>query len=318
MLPYHVGLVYELRNFRPTVILCEGESHFLGYLQAIYYRYRYDRRAALVHWCYIELPGRSGNGGRIARAVKAHCRKYFNAFLVYSSFSKDRLIERGEDPLKVFVATNVGHVERCLEQSRSVRKTKAELRIALGLNGRFTALYVGTLSESKRPDVMVDLARACAGDSYNFVLVGSGELEGHLRDRVARERLVNVHLPGNVSATLPLYYRAADVLVIPGRGGIVISEAMAFGLPVVVHQADGTEHDLVENGVTGVRVTEGRVTDFREALEMLRGDPERRAAMAAASRRVVAERCNTDNMVRQILRAADYAREQTKMTRMTG
>ena len=58
LLPFHVGLVGELRRFRPTVILCEGESHFLGYLQAIYYRYRYARPAGLIHWCYIALPGR--------------------------------------------------------------------------------------------------------------------------------------------------------------------------------------------------------------------------------------------------------------------
>ena len=42
--PIHLGLVRELKKFRPTVVLCEGESHFLGYLQAIYYQLRYDRR----------------------------------------------------------------------------------------------------------------------------------------------------------------------------------------------------------------------------------------------------------------------------------
>ena len=306
--PFHVGLVYELRRFRPTVILCEGESHFLGYLQAIYYRHRYDRCAALIHWCYIALPGGSAKEGRVAGALKAHFRKYFSAFLVYSSFSKERLIERGEDPCKVFVATNVGHVERYLEQSASLKKTKAELRSALELKERFTVLYVGTLSQSKRPDVLLDLAQECAEDCYSFVVAGTGELEGHLRTRVAREELSNVHLPGNVTGTIPLYYRAADVLIMPGRGGIVISEAMAFGLPVVVHEADGTEHDLVENGVTGVRVAGGGVEDFRAALEMLRENPERRAAMGAASRRIVEARWNTDNMVRQILRAAEYAR----------
>ena len=308
VLPFHVGLVYELRRFRPNVILCEGESHFLGYLQAIYYRHRYDKSAALIHWCYIALPGGRAKEGQVAAAVKAHFRKYFSAFLVYSSFSKERLIERGEDPRKVFVATNVGHVEKYLEESASVKKTKGELRSVLGLQDRFTVLYVGTLSQNKRPDVLLDLAQACPGDCYSFIIVGTGDLEGHLRTRVAREELANVHLPGSVTGTLPLYYRAADVLMIPGRGGIVISEAMAFGLPVVVHEADGTEHDLVENGVTGVRVAGGGVEDFRQALEMLRGNPERRAAMGAASRRVVEVRCNTDNMVRQILRAAEYAR----------
>ena len=107
ILPVHVGLVDELRKFRPTVVLCEGESHFVGYLQAIYYRLRYDRRARLIHWCFISLPGRPKKRWGVAEGVKAYFRRHFSAFLVYSSFSRDRLVELGVDPRKVFVATNV-------------------------------------------------------------------------------------------------------------------------------------------------------------------------------------------------------------------
>ena len=57
ILPLHVGLVDALRKFGPHVILCEGESHFLGYLQATYYRFRYARDTALLHWCLTVLPG---------------------------------------------------------------------------------------------------------------------------------------------------------------------------------------------------------------------------------------------------------------------
>ena len=97
------------------------------------------------------------------------------------------------------------------------------------------------------------------------------------------------------------------MLLITGRGWIVISEAMAFGLPVVVHQADGTEYDLVRNGVTGMRVSGAGVDDFREALEALRSDPLRCQAMGSASRQAVRSVWTTGNMVRQITRAVQYA-----------
>ena len=308
ILPVHVGLVDELRKFRPTVVLCEGESHFVGYLQAIYYRLRYDRRARLIHWCFIALPGCPKKRWGVAEGVKAYFRRYFSAFLVYSSFSRDRLVELGVDQRKVFVATNVGDVEKSLKQSDAITETKAEARKILGLPERFTVLYVGTLSRSKRPDVVLDLARECEPERYSFVVLGSGDLLADLRTRVAREGLQDVRLAGKVTGQLPLYYRAADVVLMPGRGGIVISEAMAFGVPVVVHQADGTEYDLVRNGVTGVVVSAGAVDDFREALEELRNDPVRCAAMGSASRRLVERRWNTGNMVRQIVRAAEYLR----------
>ena len=305
--PLHVGLIDELREFRPAVILCEGESHFLGYLQAIYYRARYARSTALIHWCFVTLPGRSQSKGGAVAAVKAHFRKYFDAFVVYSSFSKDRLTELGEDPHKVFVATNVGDVAKYIRLSSGIKETGTEARRILGLPNRFTALYVGTLSRNKRPDLVVDLAARCVEDRYSFVLAGDGELLEHLRTRVATEGLSNIHLPGKITEALPLYYRAADVLLIPGRGGIVISEAMTFGLPVIVHQADGTEYDLVEHGVTGVRVAAAGVDDFRDALEGLRRDPLRCMAMARASRQAARSIWTTDNMVSQITRAAHYA-----------
>ncbi len=306
--PLHIGLIDELRKFGPAVILCEGESHFLGYLQAIYYRARYARATALIHWCFITLPGKSlAKRGALA-AVKAHFRKHFDAFLVYSSFGKDRLMELGEDPHKVFVATNVGDVERYVRLSSGLEATPAEARRKLGLPDRFTILYVGTLSRNKRPDLVLELAARRGEERYSFVLAGDGELLEHLRSRVSTEGLSNVHLPGKVTEALPLYYRAADVLLIPGRGGIVISEAMAFGLPVVVHHADGTEYDLVRSWVTGVRVAGDGVEDFREALEVLRSDPARCVAMASASRHAVQALWTTGNMVSQITRAAEYAR----------
>ena len=308
ILPLHIGLIGELRRFRPAVILCEGESHFLGYLQAIYYRVRYAPTTALIHWCFITLPGRSQPTRSAVAVVKAHFRKYFDAFVVYSSFSKDRLTELGVDPRKVFVATNVGNVDKYLRLSSETEETATEARQMLGLPDRFTALYVGTLSRDKRPDLVLDVAARTQQDLYSFILAGDGELLHHLRRRVSREGLSNVQLPGNVTKALSLYYRAADVLLVPGRGGIVISEAMAFGLPVVVHQADGTEYDLVRNGVTGVRVSGAGVEDFRTALEHLRADPVRRTGMASASQQAVRSLWTTSNMVSQIVHAARYAR----------
>lgn len=308
VLPLHVGLVDALRLFGPDVILCEGESHFIAYLQAIYYRLRYARNTALLHWCLTALPGERLRKYRAAELVKAFFRRHFEAFVVYSSYSRERLIELGEASAKVFVATNVGDVNRHLALADSITESKPAARRRLGLPDRFTVLYVGTLDRSKRPDVMLDLARTLPRCTYSFVLAGSGDGLESLRARASSEEIENVYLPGRVTSELQWYYRAADVLVIPGRGGIVISEAMAFGLPVVVHQADGTEYDLVRDGVTGVHLADGTCERFRDALKSLHDDPQRRVEMGAEGRRQLERSWTTANMVREITRAARYAR----------
>ena len=308
ILPLHVGLVDALRRFTPHVILCEGESHLLGYLQATYYRFRYARDTALLHWCLTALPGERPGKYRASELTKAYLRRCFDAFVVYSSYSRERLIELGEASEKVFVATNVGDVHRHLALADSTTESKSAARARLGLPDRFTVLYVGTLDRTKRPGLMLDLARAFPRGDYSFVLAGSGDGLESLRARASSEEIANVHLPGRVTTELAWYYRAADVLLIPGRGGIVMSEAMAFRLPVVVHQADGTEYDLVLDGVTGLRLSEGACEDFRKALESLHDDPQRCAEMGAEGRRRLQRCWTTDNMVSQIIRAAGYAR----------
>ena len=37
----------------------------------------------------------------------------------------------------------------------------------------------------------------------------------------------------------------SNIFVLPGTGGLAINEAMAYGLPVICSEADGTEKDLV-------------------------------------------------------------------------
>lgn len=315
-LSWHVGLVGELRRFKPDVILCEGESHFLGYLQAIFYRCFFNRRAALMHWCFYSLPGWEAVGGKGHRSiVKRFFRPFFDAFVAYSSFSKDCLLQLGQPSEKIFVATNVGDTERFLQHANSLKETALEAKNKLGLPDRFTVLYLGTIDAIKRPDVMLDLAKECGSESFNFVLVGSGPLLEELRKRVESENLSNVFIPGRVVNELPLYYRAADALLIPGRGGIVISEAMAFGVPVIIHQADGTESDLVQDEVTGLLLKNGSLNDFRTAIESLQSNPGQCAEMGSKSEQLVRTRFTTANMVQQIICAAKFARN-ARLSRM--
>ncbi len=306
-LTWHSGLISALREFKPDVILCEGESHFLGYLQALFYRRVCDKKVGLIHWCFISLPGRPLKERNIRTPIKGFFRKFFDAFLLYSSYSKERLIELGQPEEKLFVATNVGDVKKFLSMSDSLPDSPSEARRKLGLADRFTALYVGTLDAVKRPETMLDLAKSFGKRGCNFVLAGSGPLLEPLRERATREKLEGVHLPGRVAEQLPLYYRSADVLVIPGRGGVVISEAMAFGVPSIVYQADGTEYDLIEDKVTGFHLKRPELRCFEESIEFLLADPERCKTMRAACRRLVEEKFTTANMAERIIAAARYA-----------
>ncbi|MGC1377590.1 MAG: glycosyltransferase [Anaerolineales bacterium] len=83
--------------------------------------------------------------------------------------------------------------------------------------------------------------------------------------------------------TLPYYYSAAEVLVMPSHYesfGMVALEAMACGTPVIVSQVGGLAF-LVQDGVTGYQVPGGDSAALGEKLSLLLGNDQARHTMGA-------------------------------------
>jgi D-inositol-3-phosphate glycosyltransferase len=78
--------------------------------------------------------------------------------------------------------------------------------------------------------------------------------------------------------TLPYYYSAAEVLVMPSHYesfGMVALEAMACGTPVVASQVGGLAF-LIQDGVTGFVVPDSNPTLLADRLEQIIRDPQLR------------------------------------------
>ncbi len=81
--------------------------------------------------------------------------------------------------------------------------------------------------------------------------------------------------------TLPYYYSAAEVAVVPSHYesfGMVALEAMACGTPVVASQVGGLAF-LVQDGVTGYHVPDGEPDALADRLLALLENPELRRTM---------------------------------------
>jgi glycosyltransferase involved in cell wall biosynthesis len=96
------------------------------------------------------------------------------------------------------------------------------------------------------------------------------------------------------SRDLPKFYNSCDLLVLPSVGppesfGMVIIEAMASGLPVIVSALPGPS-ELVDDGVDGFVVPVGDVLLLKERIQSLVDDTALRKRMGDAAYRKVAER----------------------------
>lgn len=106
---------------------------------------------------------------------------------------------------------------------------------------------------------------------WDLVLIGSGPLEGKLRALAKSLEIEEyVHFVGFVTHDeLPAYYGLASALVLNSlreTWGIVVSEAAAARLPLLVSKHAGSAPELIEEGVNGYLIDPSSVTDIADKM----------------------------------------------------
>lgn len=159
---------------------------------------------------------------------------------------------------------------------------RMQLRRELGMEEKNVILAVGQFIPRKGFDVLLQSAPALPEDTGIYI-VGGEPTEEYLKMR-EENHLEHVHFVGfRGKDVLSKYYRAADVFTLPTREdiwGLVINEAMAYGLPVVTTDRCVAGLELVENGVNGYIVPVENAAVLAEKLNLTL---ENCRAMGAAS-----------------------------------
>jgi glycosyltransferase involved in cell wall biosynthesis len=147
-------------------------------------------------------------------------------------------------------------------------------------NARVCCLYVGEISHRKGIPVLLRAARRLP--DLQFVLTGSVVTPSLLRGLPPNARWMGPLPHADVAALM----READVFVLPSLEdsyGLVVAEAMASGLPVVLSDHVGAS-ETIERGVTGFVVPAGDHTALAAALRRLADDANLRSRMGHMAR----------------------------------
>jgi glycosyltransferase involved in cell wall biosynthesis len=136
-------------------------------------------------------------------------------------------------------------------------RIRAELRSEIGLGDGHVALgFFGKLIEKKNPKLLLEAVGRlpeALKQKIACVFVGSGPLEGELREkanRLAQASGVKTHFAGFVNqAAIDRYYLATDIAVLPSRRmgetwGLVTNEALHAGCAVAISDAVGCYRDF--------------------------------------------------------------------------
>jgi len=102
---------------------------------------------------------------------------------------------------------------------------------------------------------------------------------------------------------LPYYYAASDVVVVPSLQeafGLVVSEGMAAGKPVVASRVGGIL-DQVVDGYNGFLVEPGKPEEIAERIIYLADNPDEARRMGLRGRRIAEEKFDIEKRVDRII-----------------
>jgi glycosyltransferase involved in cell wall biosynthesis len=164
------------------------------------------------------------------------------------------------------------------------------------LSDRRRILFSGRLAAVKGIDTLIDsfIEIAEKRPDWDLLIVGGGQLEQQLRDRVPAALANRVVWAGFVKDRdeLSTLYTCADVFVLPSLyepWAVVVCEAAAAGLAMITSDMVGAGAELCREGVNGGLFPAGDTARLTELLLQITSDPARLQTMRTATLRVLDE-----------------------------
>lgn len=290
-----------LRHFAPNVVVAAGGGIWSSPANIAALAARRRQGWAFVPWWGSFTREKPTWPRRVAQPWVRTFMRSADAWLAYGSRQARDLIALGADPARTVIAPI-----SALAPEPPIERRGTNAR---GLT-RF--LFVGRLIESKGLDVLLEaFSRLETGE---LSIAGDGPLRGSIEAAAAQDPRIRFHgyVDGDALADV---YRQADVLVVPSLyepWGLVVHEALAHGLPVILTDQVGAGDDLVDPGTNGYVVPAGSAPSLAEAMRAVAGWTHVQWEQAARRSSETLAACSLDRAVEGFVRGCSLAVQHRK------
>jgi len=301
---HNKGLFTAVRAFDPDLVILQGITGDISNRRTINWARRANKK--VIVWTCGWEPGLSKG---ILRKLKNGLVSTFfrkgDVHLTYSTTANKYVESMGVAPERIATCYNGIEIDHLLEREAEVREASVRIREQFDLDGNTTFLYVGGLIPEKRMDLLLE-AFSTLRESHNeikLLIIGDGPEKESLQRRLEALNDDHIRYLGRIIDGVDPYFAASDCLVLPGVGGLALNQAMFWGKPCIVSEADGTENDLVIDGETGYRFIKGDLESLRDAMERkISADEAANRTMSEKAREIILTKSNVNSMVEVFMR----------------
>lgn len=292
------GLIKWLEGWQPGVLIAEANPRYLSSPPAIHWMKSHQR--PVIGWG-LGASNAHGVFSSLRGAARWNFLQQFDALITYSQAGAREYQAAGYASERIFIAPNAAAAKprHALPQRSDTCP-----------NGQAIVIFIGRLQARKRVDFLI---RACADLPQalrpRLWIVGDGPERESLANLAAGVYPQTEFFGARFADDLEDLMRQADLLVLPGTGGLAIQQGMSYGLPVIVAEADGTQADLVrpENGW---QIPPGNLAILTDSMQRALEDIPRLRRMGAASYQITASEINLETMVSAFEQAIQFVLER--------
>lgn len=197
-----------------------------------------------------------------------------SAALAGGSRHRDYLIDLGFESERIFLGYDAVDNDHFWRGAEAARAKADGVRARLSLPETYFLASARFLPRKNLVTLLrayADYDRRAEPPSWDLVLLGDGPLRSQLMAECERLGITGkVHLPGfKQYDELPMYYALAGAFVHVSMSepwGLVVNEAMASGLPLIVSKQCGCVPELLEEGKNGFSFSPQNVEELTDSL----------------------------------------------------
>ena len=226
-------------------------------------------------------------------SVRAWVRRRFyscaHAVLLYGRRAKVIATEQGFPAHRLHVIYNSLDVDAQRDALRQVTEASLQaFRTRIGLPVERKAIICTTrLTKVRRLDLLIEAAAGLSLHKPAILLVGDGPERNALAAQAAQLGVTVIFL-GTIydEETIAHAYACASVTVAPGKVGLTAMHSMAYGCPVLTHDAADDqmpEWEAIIPGKTGDLFHQGDVASMRDAIARWLDHPDRMSVVQACN-----------------------------------
>lgn len=233
-----------------------------------------------------------------------------------------QLVQRLLEPLNIKIWKNAKSVVTLSSGLTALAKKSLEINYKTVYNGidtqvfkfmnlpkkhkKFGLVTVSRLLKRKGIHHVLEALKELNDDQITLDIYGMGNYESELKTQVINLNLGKQVFFREYVENQKLYktLNKHDAFILPSLTesfGLVLLEAMACGLPVIASSVGGIP-EIVEDGINGVLVEPGNVSQIKEAIMKLKENPKLREKMQKANLKRVKTHFTWESVAKKYLK----------------